>query len=70
MGAALSVYIRILLYIVSGWLMSSGWINDELRQSLVSDPEAALLVQAAISGAVSGAAFGWRAAAKKFGWAT
>jgi hypothetical protein len=64
------VHVRILLYIVAGWLFSSGYVSAEIRDVLTNDPEAAAMVQAALSAVVAGASWLWWRLAKRFGWDT
>lgn len=61
---------RLLLIWLSGWLMSSGWINDELQQMLLTDPAIADALQVALSGVAMGAWFGFWRFAKARGWTT
>lgn len=65
----MSVYPRIILYIISGWLMSSGRINAELRDML-NDPQAADMLQPVFGTLVAGSSWVWWRIAKRFGWAT
>lgn len=64
------MYARIILYIIAGNLMASGWINDELRMVLTTDEEVAAAVQVALAGIVSGISWAWWRLAKRFGWKT
>ena len=61
---------RLFLIWLSGWLMSSGWINDELQQMLLTDPAIADAIQVVLSGAAMGAWFGFWRFAKARGWTT
>jgi len=61
---------RILLLWLSGWLMSSGWINDELQQMLLTDPDVAGALQVALSGATAGIWWAWWRLAKRWGLTT
>lgn len=61
---------RVLLLWLSGWLLSSGWINDELQQMLLTDPIITDALQIALSGAAAGVWWAWWRLAKRWGWAT
>lgn len=61
---------RVLLLWLSGWLLSSGWINDELQQMLLTDPTITDALQIALSGAAAGVWWAWWRLAKRWGWAT
>jgi hypothetical protein len=66
----MSVHARIILFIVAGWLYGSGWISEEVKNMLTSDPEVAAYVQGLIAIATIGAGYLWRWIAKKAGWST
>lgn len=61
---------RLFLLWLSGWLLSSGWINDELQQMLLTDPNIADALQVVLSGVAAGAWWAWWRLAKRWGWAT
>lgn len=61
---------RMLLFWLSGFLMSSGWINDELQRMLLTDPGIADALQTALSGVFAGLWFAWWRLAKRWGWTT
>jgi membrane protein DedA with SNARE-associated domain len=61
-SASVAPLIRILLYIITGWL-GSAWLDPETVDLIRTDP--ALL--ASLSGGVAGV---WYAIAKRRGWAT
>lgn len=61
---------RILLLWLSGVLMSSGWINDELQQMLLTDPAITDALQVALSGAAAGIWWAWWKLAKRWGLKT
>lgn len=61
---------RIFIVWLSGVLYSSGWLNEELQQLLLTDPAVADAVQVALSGAAMGAWFGFWKLAKRWGWTT
>lgn len=66
----MTVIARILLVWLAGYLFASGWINEELRDILTTDAEAAALAQATLSGFVTGLWWVWWRLAKRFGWRT
>lgn len=61
---------RLFLLWLSGWLMSSGWLNAELQQTLLTDPSIADAVQVALSGVATAAWFAWWRLAKRWGLTT
>ena len=69
-GFSMAVIARILLVWLAGYLFASGRINEELRDILTTDVEAAALAQAALSGFVTGLCWLWWRLAKRFGWRT
>jgi hypothetical protein len=61
---------RIFIVWFSGVLFSSGWLNEELQQMLLTDPAIADAVQVALSAVTMGLwGFAWKLA-KRWGWAT
>lgn len=66
----MTVWIRIFMYIVAGWLMSSGLINEEVRQLLTTDPDVAAAIQVALAAVLAAANVIWWRLAKRFGWKT
>jgi hypothetical protein len=64
------VHVRIILYILAGWLFSSGHVSAEIRDMLTTDPDVVAAVQAGLSAAVAGASWVWWRLAKRFGWST
>ena len=46
----MTVWLRILLYVVAGWLYGSGYIGDEVKELLTTDPAVAASIEAGISG--------------------
>ncbi|MAU21104.1 MAG: hypothetical protein CMH13_11295 [Martelella sp.] len=66
----MTVYVRILLYIVAGWMLSSGLINKEVERIITTDPVIATGVQALLGSAVALATGYWWKLAKRFGWKT
>jgi hypothetical protein len=61
---------RIFIVWLSGFLMASGWINDEIQQMLLTDPEFATAIQAALSALAMGGWLAFWRIAKRLGWAT
>lgn len=61
---------RLLLIWLSGWLYSSGWLNEELQQMLLTDPAIADALQVGLSGVAMGAWYGFWRLAKRWGWTT
>lgn len=66
----MTVWIRIALYAVAGWLFGSGLIGEEVRDILTTDPAVVDSINFIVSAGVFGIAAGWRWMAKRFGWAT
>ncbi|MET3601060.1 hypothetical protein [Martelella mangrovi] len=66
----MTVYVRILLYIVSGWMVSSGLINEEVKRIITTDPAVADGVQAVLAGLLTTATVYWWRLARRFGWKT
>lgn len=66
----MTVYLRIILYIIAGHLASAGWLNDELRNLMWNDPDAVALIQGAIAGLPALGSLVWWRLAKRFGWST
>ncbi|WP_319519710.1 hypothetical protein [uncultured Martelella sp.] len=66
----MTVYVRILLYIVSGWMVSSGLINEEVKRIITTDPAVADGVQLVLAGLVSSISLYWWKLARRFGWKT
>lgn len=64
------VIARILLVWLAGFLFASGRINEEIRDILTTDMEAAALVQTFLSGLVTGIWWAWWRLAKRWGWHT
>ena len=69
-GFLMAIVARILLVWLAGYLFASGRINEELRDILTTNAEAAALVQAALSGFVTGLWWLWWRLAKRMGWRT
>ncbi|MGX5723389.1 Pam3-gp28 family putative phage holin [Shinella zoogloeoides] len=66
----MTVWLRILLYVVAGWLYGSGYIGDEVKEFLTTDPAVAASIEAGISAAIASVPIAWWQWAKRKGWAT
>lgn len=66
----MTVWIRIALYLVAGWLFGSGWISEEVRDILTTDPAVLESLNILAAATAFGIAAGWRWLAKRYGWAT
>ena len=66
----MSVYARVLLFILAGHLLSAGWISQEVKDMITTDPSVADLVQGLLASIVAFVALAWRWAAKRLGWST
>jgi hypothetical protein len=70
----MTAIIRVLLYIVAGWLGSSGWISPDVERILTSDPEIVaavqILVNALVSAFLASPVVAWWRWAKRQGWPT
>lgn len=66
----MSVWIRIALYLVAGWLYGKGYIGEEVRDLITTDPAMAASIEAAIAMMFAAIPMVWWRLAKRFGWAT
>jgi hypothetical protein len=66
----MSVWIRIALYVATGWLYGSGYIGDEVKAILTTDPAVASGIEAGIAAIMGAVPVMWWRLAKKFGWST
>lgn len=66
----MTVWLRILLYIVAGWLYGAGYIGDEVKRLVTDDPAVAASIEAGISAAIASIPVAWWRWAKRKGWAT
>lgn len=64
----MTVWIRIFLYMVTGWLYGSGLIGSEVKQILTTDPAVAAAVEFAVSAVIAGVPLLWWRIAKRLGW--
>lgn len=63
----MSVWIRVGLYILAGWLYGSGWIGAEVKALLTEDPEVVLAVEALIAGLIALVPVSWWRWARRTG---
>lgn len=66
----MTVWIRIALYMIAGWLYGSGYIGEEVKSLITDDPAVAASIEFGISALVAAVPLYWRRAAKRYGWAT
>jgi hypothetical protein len=66
----MSVWIRIALYLLAGWLYGSGYIGDEVKRLITDDPQVAYSIETAISLLISSVPVVWWRLAKRWGWST
>lgn len=66
----MTVHARIILFMLAGYLAGAGWISQDVKDLLTTDPEVAATVQAGLALVVAGIGYGWRWVAKKMGWST
>ncbi|ACP24930.1 hypothetical protein NGR_c11450 [Sinorhizobium fredii NGR234] len=66
----MSVWLRIALYIVAGWLYGSGYIGEEVKDLITTDPAMAASIEAGISALIASIPIAWWRLAKRLGWKT
>ncbi len=66
----MTVWIRIALYIIAGWLYGSGYIGAEVKSLITDDPAVAGAIEQLVSGLIVTASIAWWKWAKRRGWAT
>lgn len=66
----MTVYVRILLQVLAGYLLASGYINEEVKSLIVDDPTVAVGIQIALAAIVHAAGLAWWRIAKRLGWST
>jgi hypothetical protein len=66
----MTVWIRIALYMLAGWLYGSGYIGEEVKRILTDDPAVAASIEAGITAAIASIPVAWWQWAKRKGWAT
>jgi len=66
----MTVWIRIALYILAGWLYGSGYIGTEVRDLITNDPAVSVSLEAGVAAMVAGLPVMWWRLAHRFGWST
>lgn len=66
----MTVWIRIALYLLAGWLYGAGYIGDEVKRLLTDDPAVASSIEAGVFALMSSVPVAWWQWAKRKGWAT
>lgn len=66
----MTVWIRIALYMVAGWLYGSGYIGEEVRSMITDDPAVAASIEAGIAAAIGAVPVAWWQWARKMGMPT
>lgn len=63
----MTVWIRIGLYMVAGWLYGSGYIGEEVKSLITTDPAVVSSIEAGISVLVASVPVAWWQWARKTG---
>lgn len=66
----MTVWIRIGLYVLAGWLYGSGYIGEEVKALITDDPAVAAAIEAGITAAVGAIPVAWWQWARKNGGPT
>ena len=66
----MTVWIRIALYVIAGWLYGSGYIGAEVKNLITDDPTVIATVEQLVSGLVFVVNVAWWKIAQRRGWAT
>ncbi len=66
----MTVHARIILFMLVGYLYAAGWISEEIKTLLTTDPEVASSLQVALAAVAAAIGYGWRWVARKMGWST
>ena len=66
----MTVWIRIALYLLAGWLYGAGYIGDEVKRLITEDPAVAASIEAGVFALISSVPVAWWQWAKRRGWAT
>lgn len=66
----MSVWVRIALYMIAGWLYGSGYIGEEVKSLITNDPAVAASIEAGIVAAVGAVPVAWWQWAKRTGGET
>lgn len=63
----MTVWIRIALYMLAGWLYGAGYIGDEVKSMITDDPAVAASIEAGIAAAIGAIPVAWWQWARKSG---
>ncbi|MBD9636073.1 hypothetical protein IB277_07170 [Ensifer sp. ENS07] len=66
----MTVWIRIALYMIAGWLYGSGYIGEEVRSMITDDPAVAASLEAGIAALIAAVPLSWWQWARKAGHPT
>lgn len=66
----MTAWIRVALYLLTGWLYGSGYIGEEVKDILTTDPAVVGSIEAVIAAATAAVPLIWWRVAKRLGWAT
>lgn len=66
----MTVWVRIALYMLAGWLYGKGLIGAEVQTIVTTDPTVAGTIEALIAGVIGGLPVLWWRLAKRWGWST
>ncbi|WP_439616681.1 hypothetical protein [Shinella sp.] len=66
----MTVWIRIALYLLAGWLYGAGYIGDEVKRLITDDPAVVASIETGVFALVSSLPVAWWQWAKRKGWAT
>lgn len=66
----MTVVIRIILYIVAGYLLRGGWIPEDVAEQISNNEELVLLLEAGVGVVVTAGTVLWWRLAKRWGWST
>lgn len=65
-----TVLIRIGIHVMTDWLYGSGYVGEEVRDILTTDPAVVAAVEALICSVPSVVSIAWWRLARHFGWRT
>jgi hypothetical protein len=66
----MTVWIRIALYMIAGWLYGSGYIGEEVRSLITEDPAVSASIEAGTAALIAAVPLSWWRAAKRLGHPT
>lgn len=66
----MTVWIRIALYMLAGWLYGKGYIGAEVQTIVTTDPTVATAIEALVAAGIGGVPVLWWRLAHRFGWST